>query len=163
MGRVVAYLPVTVLFVFLAIGPLWIVMNGIVAHVTGITPNMPEAPGVSVLEQWAGTYPYPIPVWVYVVVMLLLPAVLAVVWKFADQAPTGASLMAISGVSMFCAGFAFHTGLYFPQADGSYGLHWIAGLIGVATVIAAAVRTHQTRALPPKRRRKRPAARPTAA
>ncbi|MET1052163.1 MAG: hypothetical protein ABWX65_05935 [Mycetocola sp.] len=144
IGRRAAVVVMLVTFVFVAIGPLWIAVNGFVSLATGIPGNMPDGPGVTTRDQMAGNFPFPMPSWVYIVMMPALPVLLAVVWKperhttviaFGGKLLMWASPGFIAFVAMFCAIFAFDAGSWFPRADGSYGLHWIAGVIGLATAI----------------------------
>lgn len=154
-----------VMFVFLAIGPLWIAFNGFTSLASGATPNMPEGPGVSTRDRWAGAYPYDMPAWVHIVAILPLPVLLAVVWQprrhTRSVSPGGRLILTatpgfVAVVAILCAIFAFDIGSYFPQPDGRYGLHWIAGVIGAATAFVGGVRAHRIRAVPPKARRPRP-------
>jgi len=156
--RIAVYVPATVLIVYLVIGPLWIVMNGMVSLATGATPNVPEGPGVTTRDRWAGAYPYALPVWVYIVAILPLPAVLVIGWKAKGPVSLGTSPVAIAVIALLCSVFAFDIGSYFPGPDGSYGLHWIAGTVGVATLVAAIIRQNRPRPVAPTRRRRRPAA-----
>ena len=165
IGKRAAVVLMLVMFVFLAIGPLWIAFNGFASMAAGATPNMPEGPGVSTRDRWAGAYPYPMPAWVHIVVILALPVLLAVVWKprrHTRSSSAGGRLILtatpafIAVIAALCAIFAFDIGSYFPQPDGSYGLHWIAGVIGSVTAVVGGVHAHRTRAASPKAPRPRP-------
>lgn len=152
----------------LIVGPLMTSANLIIALVSGRTPNMEQASGVTTMMKWRDNLPIDIPWWVFLAVSLALVVLLVLVWSPARhyfefwrrKVILVASPLSLALGGLVWAFMSFGFGSYYQARDAWPGFVLLPALVALAVTVVGLV--HQWRlSTKPARRRRRPLARDT--